>query len=60
LHAYGGVSSGAAAGSIFLEPLFWLKLIVALHVLVAFVGAAFPVQWFRSYAADEPKSLQTS
>ncbi len=58
LHAYGGVSSGAAAGTLLLEPLFWLMAIVTLHAFVALViGCAIPMHWFRSYAADPPKKL---
>ncbi len=52
LHAYGGVSSGAAAGSIFFEPLFWLKAIVLFHITIALFAGLLPLSWFRSHAAE--------
>ena len=47
LHAYAGVSAGGSTGSIFMEPLFYLKLFVVFHVLTAFFALIIPASWYR-------------
>ena len=51
LHAYGGVSTGAASGSLLMEPMFWLLTIAVFHTFVALVSVIIPLKWYRSYAA---------
>ena len=55
LHAYGGVSAGAASGSLFMEPMFWLLTIVAFHIFVAVACMLIPLNWYRSHWADGSK-----
>jgi len=49
LHAYGGVASGSATGSLYLQPMFWLLTVVAVHITIAVVAMAIPLNWYRSY-----------
>ena len=49
LHAYGGVTSGASAGNLMMQPMFWLLTVVAFHIAIAVVAMMIPLRLYRSY-----------
>ena len=52
LHAYGGVTSGSATGSLYMQPMFWLLTLVAFHIVIAVVAMMIPLKLYRSYSTN--------
>ena len=52
LHAYAGVSTGST-GNIFMEPLFYLKVLCGVHLLIALFAAIIPAGWYRGLSDDK-------
>ena len=52
LHAYAGVSAGAS-GNMFMDPLFYLKLLCVIHLAAALFAAIIPAGWYRGLSDDK-------
>ena len=57
LHAYADSSGGAATGSIFMEPMFYIQLFCMFNLIVACLAAVVPLSWYRSYQQEDKLSV---
>ena len=54
LHAYSGLGGAGASNSMWMEPIFYLQLLCAFHLLVALAALVIPLSCYRSLANQEP------